>query len=252
MKFDINSDLGEGFGRWKMGDDDALMQIVTSANIACGYHAGDAVIMARMIELAKASGVAIGAHIGLPDLLGFGRVPMQLPPSDMKKHAAYQLGALAGIARVNGYRVTHANGHGAISKAIPGIMELVIEVMAAFDKDLVIAANPSSKTMQWARAAGLRAVGKMYADRGYDEDGLLVARSHPRALLTNVDEVRARIDQFANDGTVTTVSGKRIPVDAKCILVHSDTPGAADIARTVRDTLLGGGAQLAPLTELAT
>lgn len=251
MKFDINSDLGEGFGRWKMGDDDALMEIVTSANIACGYHAGDAVIMTRMVELAKKRNVAIGAHIGLPDLLGFGRVPMQLPPLDMKKHAAYQLGALAAIAKVNGYQLTHANGHGAISKAIPGVMSLVIDVMAAFDKNLVMATNPVSPNMKLAREAGLRVVGKIYADRGYDDTGLLVSRSHPEALITDLDHVRRRVEQFANDGTVTTISGKRIKVDAKCFLIHSDTPGAERIAQTVKRTLLDGGAQLVPLTELA-
>lgn len=251
MKFDINADLGEGFGRWKMGDDDALMKIVTSANIACGYHAGDAVIMNRMVGLAQVRAIAIGAHIGLPDRLGFGRVPMQMAPSDLTSHAIYQLGALAAIARVNGYKVTHANFHGAFAKGVPGAAEMVVQAMAAFDPELVLASNPASKAFKAAQAVGLRTVGKVLIDRGYDDEGQLIDRKHPKAVLTDIDAIRERVSQFAHDGTVETVTGGRIKLNARCILVHSDTHGAADIALAVRDVLLQGGAQIIGLTELA-
>lgn len=254
MKIDVNSDLGEGFGRWKMGDDDALMNVISSANVACGYHAGDAIIMTHLAELAKEKGVALGAHVGLPDLMGFGRVPMQIEPRDLQKHALYQLGALAAIAKVAGYKVTHAGGHGAMgamSQQNPEYARLMMQVFAAFDKDLVIATSPVGKASLYAREYGLRTVGKIFADRAYDDEGQLVNRKIPGSIITDLDAVAKRIEEFLHDGTVEAMSGKRVKLDAKCVLVHSDTPGALAIAQTVRRTVEAGGGQIVPFTELA-
>lgn len=253
MKLDINSDMGEGFGRWQVCDDEALMKIVSSANVACGFHAGDAVIMTRMTEHAKARGVALGAHIGLPDLLGFGRVEMKIDPRDMQKHALYQLGALDAIARVNGYSVTHAGTHGVfgeMSKANPQYLEFVFDIFKAFNKDLIIPISPNSAWGNYARKIGLRTVGRIFADRAYEDDGSLVSRKKPGAVLTDVQQVAARVDQFLNDGTITTYSGGRLKLDAKSILVHSDTPGAVEIATAVRNAIEAGGGNVVPLTEL--
>ena len=178
MKIDLNSDLGEGFGRWKMGDDEALMKLVSSANIACGFHGGDAVIMSRMVEAAKENGVAVGAHCGLPDLLGFGRVPMNINPRDMQKHALYQLGALAAIAKVGGYQVTHANTHGAMGNMAAEnheYIELILDAFKAFDKDLIFATAPNtprrSACARWARCSP---IGPMTTKVAWSIDGCRV------------------------------------------------------------------------------
>jgi 5-oxoprolinase (ATP-hydrolysing) subunit A len=254
MKIDLNSDLGEGFGRWKMGDDEALMKLVSSANIACGFHAGDAVIMTRMVEAAKENGVAIGAHCGLPDLLGFGRVPMNINPRDMQKHALYQLGALVAIAKVGGYKVTHANTHGAMGNMAAEnheYIELILDAFKAFDKDLLFATAPNGYSAKYARKIGMRTVGKVFADRAYDDEGRLVNRRLPGAVISDLKEVEARIGQFLDDGTFTAQSGKRVKFEAQCVLVHSDTPGAVGIATVVRNVVEKGGGKIVPLTELA-
>jgi UPF0271 protein len=254
MKIDLNSDLGEGFGRWKMGDDEALMKLVSSANIACGFHAGDAVIMTRMVEAAKENSVAIGAHCGLPDLMGFGRVPMDINPRDMQKHALYQLGALAAIAQVGGHKVTHAGTHGAMGNMAAAnreYIELILDVFRAFDKHLIYAAQPHSHGAKYAKEIGLRTVGKVFADRAYDDEGRLVNRRLPDAVITDLAEVERRVVQFLNDGTFTAQSGKQVKFDAQCILVHSDTPGAVGIATAVRSAIEKGGGSIVPLTELA-
>ena len=254
MKIDLNSDLGEGFGRWKSGDDETLMKIISSANVACGYHAGDAIIMHRMVELSKENNVALGAHVGLPDLLGFGRIPMDIKPRDMQKHALYQLGALAAIGQVGGYKVTHASSHGAMGQmgqANPEFVELLFDVFKAFDKDIIVAPQPGSHGYAYARKIGLRVALKIFADRAYDDEGRLVNRRKPGALITDLKDVETRFEQFLNDGTIIAQSGKRMKMEAQCILVHSDTPGSVEIARMVRSTIERGGGQIVPLTELA-
>jgi 5-oxoprolinase (ATP-hydrolysing) subunit A len=254
VQIDLNSDLGEGFGRWKMGDDDALLKLVSSANIACGFHAGDAVIMTRTVETAKTNNVAIGAHCGLPDLLGFGRVVMNIPPKDLQKHCLYQLGALSAIAKVAGHRVTHAGTHGVIGNMAAEnheYIELVLDAFKAFDKDLAYAAAPSAHGFKYAKKIGLRTVGKVFADRAYDDEGRLVKRQVPGSVITDQGQVARFITQFLDDGTVTAMSGKRIKIDAKCVLVHSDTPGAVAIATAVRNTVEKGGGKIVPFTELA-
>lgn len=254
MKIDLNSDLGEGFGRWKGGEDDELMKIISSANVACGFHAGDAIIMTRTVQMAKENGVALGAHVGLPDLLGFGRVPMKMKPEDWAKHALYQLGALAAIAKVNGSRVVHANSHGAMgvmAKENPQYSYLMLDAFKAFDPELFVATTAFSPSEDYAKEIGLRTVTKIFADRNYDDTGFLVNRAKPNALITDTKEVVDRIEQFMAEGTITTESGKRLKTDARCVLVHSDTPGAVAIALAVRETVEKNGGQITPFTEFA-
>lgn len=252
--FDINSDLGEGFGTWRVADDAALLDLVTSANVACGFHAGDAVQMGRVVAQAKARGVAIGAHVGLRDLMGFGRVRMNPPLATLRDWALYQIGALDGVARGAGYRISHVNAHGAWTKGrsdTEEAAEMLARLIHDFDPDLVIGVNPVSPLFRAARRAGLRVAGKIYADRAYDGDGTLTARSQPGALVTDLAQVAQRVREFVQDGTVRTLAGPRIKVEAKVFVIHSDTPGAVEITRTVRETLEEIGAPLAPLDQIA-
>jgi UPF0271 protein len=179
---------------------------------------------------------------------------MDMNPRDWQKHALYQLGALAAIAKVGGYEVTHAGSHGALgdmSKRNPEYGQLMLDVFAAFDKNLIVALQPNSSSMKYARKIGLRTVGKIFADRAYDDEGHLVSRKLPGALINDLSAVAQRIDQFMNDSTITAMSGKRIKMEAACVLVHSDTDGALEIAKTVRSTVERGGGKIVPLTELA-
>ncbi|RVT95734.1 LamB/YcsF family protein [Rhodovarius crocodyli] len=253
MMIDLNSDLGEGFGRWKSGEDEALMPLISSANVACGYHAGDAAIMTRTVEMAKAHGVDVGAHVGLPDKLGFGRVAMDIDPRELAKHALYQLGALYAIAKAQGVRVVHAGGHGAMdamSRKNPAYNERMMEVFAAFDKDLIIRAMPNGNKAAFAKSLGLRTIGLIFADRAYDDDGNLVNRAIPNSVITDEEVVVQRVSQFMHDSTITAMSGKIIKFDAKSILVHSDTPGAVQIAQAVRRTVEAGGGKVVPASRM--
>ncbi len=254
LQIDINADLGEGFGRWKLGDDKAMMSIISSANVACGFHAGDPVIMTRCVEMAQENDVAIGAHVGLPDLFGFGRVAMDIDPDDMQKFALYQLGALAAIAKVGGATVSHASTHGAFSqmqKRNPAYVEKIFDVFKSFDPEIIVATSVNSAAHRHAARIGLRHVGKIFADRACDDDGLLVSRKIAGSVIHDAAVIKERIKAFLQDGVIISVSGKRIPVTANCILIHSDTDGAVKIAETVRNTVEQYGAVVTPLNRLA-
>lgn len=254
MKIDINSDLGEGFGRWKMADDEGMMDLISSANVACGMHAGDAMIMTRMTRLAKERGVALGAHCGLPDKLGFGRIVMDIPPTDLAELCLYQLGALDAIAKAAGYAVTHAGGHGAMGEMVrknPEYEEKMLSLFKKFNPDLAIANLANSESLRIAQKLGFRTVGKVFADRAYTDEGHLVSRKLPGAVITDLEEVKRRITQFLDSGTFDTITGGRIKLEGKSILIHSDTPGAVAITKVVRETIESGGGQVVPFTELA-
>lgn len=254
MKLDINSDMGEGFGRWTVSDDDAMMGLVSSANIACGYHAGDHDIMMRCAVAAKAAGVAIGAHPGFRDLLGFGRRPMPVDPAEMCNMLAYQLGAMQGIAAAAGHKVTHVSYHAAFGNAAladPDLADAMAAVVARMDPDLIVYSQADTAVERSARKAGLRAMTLFLADRAYRADGSLVPRGQPGAVVTDHGEVAARVTRFVDDGTVVSADGTPLRMRAKGILVHSDTPGSTDLARVVRQTLEKLGVDVAPSTELA-
>ena len=241
---DLNSDLGESFGAWTLGDDAAMLDIVSSANIACGAHAGDPVVMADTIDLALARGVSPGAHIGYPDLQGFGRRPMRLSGRELELLALTQLGAISALAAAAGTRLTHANFHGALgnlSFVDEDVARVLIGALRRFDRDLAFVGLPHTAAAREAERQGLRLVRSFLADRAYTPEGTLVARGTPGAVIHSPQEVAARIARVLNEGAVRAVDGTdiRMPVDS--ILIHSDTAGALDLARAIRATVESAG-----------
>jgi 5-oxoprolinase (ATP-hydrolysing) subunit A len=240
MDIDLNADLGEGFGPWRMGEDEALLEIVSSANVACGFHAGDPVIMDRTVRMAQARGVDVGAHVGFPDLLGFGRRQMQIDPAELANYVTYQLGALAGMARSAGHRMTHMSFHGALGNMAAADAALavpLVRAVAAFDPELIVSSSASRAIEDAAAACGLRVATTFLADRACDDHGLLVPRKLPGAVIHEREEVLARVRQLLDDGTVTSHGGRKIPMRVRSILLHGDTPGAVALARAVREVV---------------
>lgn len=246
---DLNADLGEGFGIWTLGDDDALLRTVSSANVACGFHGGDPSIMRRVCETAVANQVAIGAQVGYRDLAGFGRRRMEIDPADLEAEVLYQLGALDGFARVAGDRVRYVKPHGALYHAAAGEPEIARAVVAAtraFDPRLAVLGLPDSALLAAATDAGLVAVREAFADRAYEPTGELVPRGVPGAVLHEPDEIVARSLRLATTGTVVDRTGGSVEVRPRSLCVHGDTPGAAAIAERVRRALLDAGLEIAP------
>ena len=250
MRIDLNSDMGEGFGPWRMGDDEAMLAIVTSANVACGWHAGDPLIMHRTAEVAKERGVAIGAHPGFGDLWGFGRrVILGDSPAEIEKMIAYQIGAFQGVAALAGHRVTFVKTHGSLGNMSNDDDELALAVGRAIkgvDRDLVYVVMPGLATERAAERLGLRAAREVFADRTYDDGGNLTSRNKPGAVIHDAREAAERVVRMVEDGAITTVSGKRIKVAIDTICVHGDKPPAVEMARKVRARLEAAGATLAP------
>lgn len=245
MRIDLNADLGESFGAWRMGDDAALLGIVTSANIACGFHAGDPRTMLATVALAAERGVAVGAHVGYRDLAGFGRRFIDVSPDDLHADVVYQLGALAGACRVVGTRLAYVKPHGALYNAIVHHDRQASAVVAAirdFDPALVLLGLPG-RALELAAEAGLRTAVEAFADRAYRPDGSLVPRAEPGAVLTDADRIADRVLRLVTTGEVTTGDGPlRVAADSVC--VHGDTPGAVAIARQVRGRLEAAGVEL--------
>ena len=245
---DLNADLGEGFGRWQLGDDDALLDVVTSANVACGFHAGDAVTMRRVCERAAERGVAIGAQVGYRDLAGFGRRFIDVEPYALTQDVLYQLGALQAFAAVAGSRVRYVKPHGALYNAIVGHEEqaaAVVQAVLDHDPALAVLGLPGSAWLRTAESAGLRVVGEAFADRAYTPEGALVSRRLPRAVLHDPDEIARRCLALATGQPVTDVDGGTLRLSPESICVHGDTPGAVGIARQVRARLEEAGVPLA-------
>ena len=244
MDIDLNADLGEGFGPWRMGEDEALLDIVSSANVACGFHAGDPVIMDRTVRMARARGVDVGAHVGFPDLLGFGRRPMQVETKELVAYVLYQLSALDGMARTAGHRMTHMSFHGALGNMAAADAALagpLVRAVADFDPMLIVSSSASRAIEDAAARCGLRVRTTFLADRACDDDGLLVPRKLPDAVIHDRDAVLARVRQLLEEGTVTSYSGRKIPMRAHSILLHGDTPGAVELARAVRGVVEQAG-----------
>ena len=246
---DLNSDLGEGFGVWTLGDDAALLAIVTSANVACGFHGGDPGIMRRTCAAAVEHGVAIGAQVSYRDLAGFGRRKIDMPRGELTDDVLYQLGALDGFARVAGDRVRYVKPHGALYNAIVDDAEqaaAVVDAVVAYDRTLPVLGLPGSEWLRQAAAAGLTAVPEFFADRAYTPDGRLVSRRQPGAVLHDPAAVAERCASWLRTGTVTAVDGSTVPVEARSVCVHGDTPGAVELAREVRAALEAAGLTPAP------
>ncbi|MDH2430350.1 LamB/YcsF family protein [Sphaerisporangium sp. TRM90804] len=249
MSIDLNSDLGEGLGRWELGDDEALLAVVTSANVACGFHAGDPSIMRRTCRTAAERGVAVGAQVGYRDLAGFGRRFIEVPPADLADDVVYQIGALDAFARLAGTRVTYVKPHGALYNAIVHHQvqaDAVVAAVRAYDPRLPVLGLPGSVFLRRAEAAGLPVVTECFADRAYTPEGTLVPRGRPGAVLHDAAEVAARALRMALGEPITSIDGTPLTVRARSICVHGDSPDAVAMAREVRAALTGHGISLAP------
>ena len=236
---DLNADLGEGFGRWRLTDDEALLTVVTSANVACGYHAGDPATMRRVCELAAARGVRIGAQVSYRDLAGFGRRAMDVPPDELAAEVAYQIGALEVFARAAGSRVAYVKPHGALYNRVVHDAEQAAAVVAGvrLAGELPVLGLPGSHLLAAAAGAGLPQVAEAFADRAYTAAGTLVPRSQPGAVVEEADAVVARAVALARDGKVAALTGEPVAVRPRSLCVHGDTPGASLLAAAVRRAL---------------
>jgi 5-oxoprolinase (ATP-hydrolysing) subunit A len=246
---DLNSDLGESFGRWTLGDDEAMLGLVTSANVACGFHAGDPSTLRRTCEQAAERGVVVGAQVGYRDLAGFGRRFIDMDPGELTDDVVYQLGALDGMCRVAGTAVRYVKPHGALYNAVVHHAvqaQAVVAAVRAYDPALPVLGLPGSELLRVAAEAGLRTITEFFADRGYTAAGTLVPRAEPGALLHDPDEVAARVLRMVTDGVVTAVDGSEVAVRADSVCVHGDSPGAVAMATAVRDALTGAGVTPAP------
>lgn len=245
---DLNSDLGEGYGAWRMADDAAMLDIVSSANIACGAHAGDPVVMAETLDLARVRGVHAGAHIGYPDLQGFGRRPMQMTLRELERHAIAQLGALAALAAAGGVQLSHANFHGALgnlSFVDDDVARVLIGAMHTFDPTLAFIGLPHTAAARAAERKGLRLVRSFLADRAYTPFGTLVARGTAGAVIHDADAVSERIRRVLTENEVVTIDGTVLAMEVDSILIHSDTAGALTLAKTIRAAVESCGVTIA-------
>lgn len=252
ITIDLNSDLGEGFGNWTMGDDDALLGVVTSANVACGFHAGDASIMRRICDRATERGVAIGAHVGYRDLHGFGRRFIDMEAEILTQEVIYQIGALEGFARIAGSRVRYVKPHGALYNAIVGHEEqaaAVVRAIVDYDPKLPVVGLPGSAWLRLAEEAGLTVVREAFADRAYTPEGSLVSRRLPGAVLQDADQIASRCVAMAIGEPITDSDGGALTLTADSICVHGDTPSAVVIAGKVRNALTAAGVGLAPFVD---
>src|SRR5213076_495280 len=237
MRIDINSDMGESFGAYTIGHDAGLFTSITSANVAAGFHAGDPSVLRATIRLAKQHGVAVGAHPGFPDLVGFGRRELNVTPQEAEDFVLYQIAAVAGVAAAEGVTLQHVKPHGALFNMAVRNAELasaIARAVAAFDKTLILFGLPGSEILNAGRAAGLRVAAEVFADRAYQPDGSLTPRREPGAVIHDTAEVLARGVRMVTERRVTSIDGAVVPLDADTICIHSDTPGAGALATRLR------------------
>ncbi len=234
---DLNSDLGESFGQWTLGDDNAMLDLVTSANVACGFHAGDPSTLRRVCQAAADRGVTIGAQVSYPDLVGFGRRFIDIDPGELRDGVLYQLGALDGFAQVAGTGVAYVKPHGALYHACishPEQAEAVVAAAHEYDPSMAVLGAPGSPLLAFADSVGMEPVAEAFADRAYQSDGRLVPRTEPGSVLTDPAAVAARAVAIATEHRVTAVDGTPVQLVARSICIHGDTPGAVALARAVR------------------
>jgi UPF0271 protein len=250
----LNSDLGESFGAWAMGSDGAMLTIVNSANVACGFHAGDPLVMMSTVAAAKANGVSLGAHPGFPDLQGFGRRRMDIPLPELEAMLIYQIGALDACARAQGLRVTHVKPHGALSNiacADRQVADAVARAVHRLDRSLVLLAPAASQLIHAGRDQGLPVVEEVFADRAYLDDGNLVPRSQPGAMIHGARQSCEHVMRMVEESALISINGKRIPVNPQSICVHGDNADAVATAQAIREGLLEAGYALVGIAELA-
>ena len=247
---DFNCDLGESFGVYTIGEDAEMMPVVTSANIACGVHAGDPLVMERTVRLALAHGVGIGAHPGFPDLAGFGRREMRLSADELRTSLIYQIGALWAFARAQGAALQHVKGHGALYNMAANDETqscAIVDAVASVDPSLILVALCGSVMERVGRERGLRVAGEAFGDRGYQRNGALVSRSHPQALITDPAAVARRVLRMAAEGTIEAADGGEVRLRPDTVCFHGDTPGAPRLVRAAREALTRSGIEIAPL-----
>lgn len=249
MQIDLNSDLGESFGAWSMGNDAAMLEIVSSANVACGFHAGDPAGIMETLQAATARGVAVGAHVSYPDLQGFGRRNMDVASADLFADVIYQISALTGMAATVGATVRYVKPHGALYNTIASDERQardVITAIRAVNPELALVALAGSPLVGWARDAGLRVIAEAFADRAYTPAGTLVSRRDEGAVLHDAAEVAQRMLRLVREGTVQAIDGSTARVEAQSICVHGDSAGAMEMARAVREALERDGVAIRP------
>jgi UPF0271 protein len=249
-RIDLNCDMGESFGPWRLGADEEVMPLVTSANVACGFHAGDPRVMWRTVRLAVRYGVGVGAHPGLPDLVGFGRRRMAVSPDEANTDVLYQLGALAGMCRAAGVRLQHVKPHGEMYNAAAAdaaLADAICQAVRAFDPDLILVAPPGSELERAGVRAGLRVAREGFADRAYEPNGRLVPRDRPGAVITDPGEVAERVVRMAADGRVRAADGRDVALSVDTVCVHGDTPGAVELLRRIRAACAAAGVEVLPL-----
>ncbi len=251
-RIDLNCDMGESFGVWKMGADEAIMPFITSANIACGFHAGDPETMRRTVECAIRNGVALGAHPGFQDLSGFGRRDMNVTAEEARNMVLYQVGALAAFAQAHGRHLTHVKAHGALYNKAAKDESLATAIASAvkeFDPGLVFVGLANSELTRAAARLGLTAANEVFADRTYQSDGSLTSRRLPNAFVSDPEEAARRVVRMVQEGKVRTEQGVDLEVQADTVCIHGDSPGALEFARTIRQRLEQSGISVRPLRD---
>ena len=252
-RVDLNCDLGESFGAYTIGCDELVIPLVSSANVACGFHASDPVVMEKTVAMAAGAGIGVGAHPGFPDLMGFGRRNMVITPAEARAYTLYQLGALSGFCRAKGIALQHVKPHGALYNMAGKDYALargICEAIKDFDPSLIVLALSGGELLRCARDMGLRAASEVFADRGYEEDGSLVNRKKEGAMITDENVAIERVVRMIREKTVTAVTGKDIPIEADSVCVHGDGPKALAFVEKIRAALTQQGIEIRPLGEI--
>lgn len=255
LSIDLNSDLGEGYGAWKMGDDATMLGIVSSANIACGFHGGDPLTILSTVQEAARRGVAIGAHVSYPDRVGFGRRPMDVTPAELIADVIYQIGALQGMCTAVGTRVAYVKPHGALYNTIAHDDRqsgAVIEAIQRIDPSLVLMGLAGTPLLERARTAGLKVCAEAFADRAYTPEGQLVSRREKGAMLHDPQLVARRMVRLVTEGVIEACDGSALKLHADSICIHGDSAGAVAMARRIHEALLAAHVRIAPFTGPAT
>jgi len=252
-KIDINCDMGESYGRFTLGMDEEVIRYISSANVGCGFHGGDPHVMRKTVILAKENGVGIGAHPGLPDLLGFGRRHMDITPQELEDFFVYQIGALKGFCDAAGVKLQHVKAHGVLSglaERDEKMAEAICRAIRMIDKQIIWLTYSGTKTRPIAESMGLQLIEEFYADRAYNADILLVPRNQTGAVIHDVTEIQRRILQLVKEGTITTIDGQVLEMPCQSIAVHGDSPGALDMGRKIRSALESNHVQIKPMSQL--
>ncbi|MBN9439684.1 5-oxoprolinase subunit PxpA [Bosea sp. (in: a-proteobacteria)] len=253
MKININADIGEGYGKYSIGNDAALMPLIGSANVACGMHAGDPTIIVRTVKLALDHGVSIGAHPGFNDIWGFGRRQIRMRPQDLEYLVTYQIGALLALALAQGAKVTHVKPHGALNNMAHGDLDYALAIgrgIKAADRELIYVANAGSQMTLAAQQLGLRVANEAYVDRVYDDNGMMASREREDAVIRDPEQAARQVLDIIQNKALISTSGKRIPAEIHTFCIHGDEPTAVDVMRVVRSRLAEAGVEVVPLPVL--